>query len=50
MSCPVRSRYLNEPQRSFIILERSNDYADCGRDTKFNPMVLDEIHAADDNR
>jgi hypothetical protein len=29
-------------------LERSNDYADCGRDTKFNPLVLDEIHAADD--
>ena len=31
-------------------MERSNDYADCGRDTKFNPLVLDEIHAADDTR
>jgi hypothetical protein len=28
-------------------LDDSNDYAD-GRDTKFNPLVLDEIQAADD--
>jgi len=34
--------------RSFIVLDDSNDYADCGRDTKFNPLVLDEIQAADD--
>jgi len=32
--------------RSFIVLEDSNDHA--GR--KFNPLVLDEIHAADDSR
>jgi len=30
-------------------LEDSNDYAGCSRDTKFKPLVLDEIHAADDN-
>jgi len=30
-------------------LKDSNDYAGCSRDIKFNPMVLDEIHAADDS-
>jgi hypothetical protein len=29
-------------------LERSNDHAGCGRDSKFNPLVLGEIQAADD--
>jgi hypothetical protein len=35
--------------RSFIVLEDSNDYARCSRDTKFKSMVLREIRVADDN-
>jgi hypothetical protein len=31
-------------------LERSNDHAGCGRDSKFNPLVLGEIQAADDTQ
>ena len=34
--------------RSFIVLEDSNDYARCSRDTKFKSMVLREIRGADD--
>jgi rubredoxin len=34
--------------RSFIVLEDSNDYARCSRDTKFKSMVLREIRVADD--
>jgi hypothetical protein len=30
-------------------LEDSNDRASCSRDTKFKPMVLREIQAADDS-
>jgi hypothetical protein len=30
-------------------LDDSNDYAGCSRDTKFKPLVLDEIHPADDS-
>jgi hypothetical protein len=30
------------------MLERSNNQAGGGRDTKFKPLVLGEIHAADD--
>jgi hypothetical protein len=37
------------PPHSFIILERSNNQAGCGRDTKFKPLILGEIHAADDS-
>jgi hypothetical protein len=29
-------------------LERSNDHAGCGRGSKFNPLILGEIQAADD--
>jgi hypothetical protein len=36
------------PPRSFIVLEDSNDYARCSRDTKFKSIVLREIRAADD--
>jgi hypothetical protein len=32
------------------MLERSNNQAGGGRDTKFKPLVLGEIHAADDTR
>ena len=35
--------------RSFIVLEDSNDYARCSRDTKFKSIVLREIRAADDS-
>jgi DDE family transposase len=49
MGCPVRSRYPNEPPRSFIVLQRSNDDADCGHLSKFKPLALGEIHAADDS-
>jgi hypothetical protein len=45
-----RVRYPNGPPRSFIVLQRSNDYTDCSRDTKFKPLVLGEIHAANDIR
>jgi hypothetical protein len=31
-------------------LQPSNDYAGYGRDSKFNPLVLGEIQAADDNQ
>jgi len=48
--CPLRSRCPNEPPRSFIILGCSNNYAGYGRDTKFKPLILGEIHAADDKR
>jgi hypothetical protein len=34
--------------RSFAISGRSNDHADCGPDSKFKPLVLGEIQAADD--
>ena len=30
-------------------MQRSIDRASCRRDTKFNPLVLGEIHAGDDN-
>jgi hypothetical protein len=29
-------------------LQRSNDNAACGHDSKFKPLVLGEIQAADD--
>jgi hypothetical protein len=35
--------------RSFAISGRSNDHAGCGPDSKFKPLVLGEIQAADDN-
>jgi hypothetical protein len=31
-------------------LQRSNDNAACGHDSKFKPLVLGEIQAADDNQ
>jgi hypothetical protein len=31
-------------------LQRSNDNAACGHDSKFKPLVLGEIQAADDRR
>jgi hypothetical protein len=30
-------------------LQRSNDNAACGHDSKFKPLVLGEIQAADDS-
>jgi hypothetical protein len=48
MSCPLSIS--ESAAASFIILERSNDHAGCGRDSKFNPLVLGEIQAADDTR
>jgi hypothetical protein len=38
------------PPRSFIVLEHSNDYAGCNRGTKFKPLALGEIQAADDTQ
>jgi hypothetical protein len=38
---------MNRP-RSFIVLDDSNDDAGCSNDRKFKPLVLGEIHAADD--
>jgi hypothetical protein len=40
----------NDPQRSFIVLEDSINYAVCSRDTKFKPLDLGEIQAVDDSR
>jgi hypothetical protein len=48
MSCPLSIP--SEPPRSSTILERSNERAGRDRDRKFNPLVLDEIHAAGDSR
>jgi hypothetical protein len=46
MFCPLSNP--NELPRSLIILQRSNDNAACGHDSKFKPLVLGEIQAADD--
>jgi transposase len=44
------SRSIPPSQHSpFIVLEDSNDRASCSRDTKFTPMILREIQAADDS-
>ena len=48
MRCPVRSRYPNQPQRSFIVLVDANDYASSSRNTNFKPLVLDEIQTVGD--
>jgi hypothetical protein len=48
MQCPVRSRYPNEPLRSFTILECSINSVGHSRDSKFKPLLSVEIHAAGD--
>jgi hypothetical protein len=49
MRCPVRSRYPNQPQRSFIVLVDANDYASSRRNTNFKPLVLGEIQTVGDS-
>jgi hypothetical protein len=35
------------PPRSFIVLEDSNDYAGCSRDTKFKPQIMAVVDFAE---
>jgi hypothetical protein len=46
----VCSQFNDEPSRSFIISQQSNNDADRTSDHKFNPLVLPELQTASDTR